>query len=30
MSNQQRDELKKRVMTQLRMLMHGASAYVRK
>ena len=30
MSNQQRDELKKRVMIQLRMLMHGASAYVRK
>ena len=30
MSNNQRDELKKRVMTQLRMLMHGASAYVRK
>ena len=30
MSNQQRNELKKRVMTQLRMLMHGASAYVRK
>ena len=30
MNNQQRNELKKRVMTQLRMLMHGASAYVRK
>ena len=30
MNNQQREELKKRVMTQLRMLMHGASAYVRK
>lgn len=30
MNNQQREELKKRVMTQLRMLMHGASAYVKK
>ena len=30
MNNQQREELKKRVMTQLRMLMHGASAYVSK
>lgn len=29
MNNQQREELKKRVMTQLRMLMHGASAYVK-
>lgn len=30
MNNQQREELKKRVMTQLRMLMHGAAAYVKK
>lgn len=30
MNNQQREDLKKRVMTQLRMLMHGASAYVKK
>lgn len=30
MNNQQREELKKRVMTQLRMLMHGAAAYVKR
>lgn len=30
MNNQQREDLKKRVMTQLRMLMHGAAAYVKK